>query len=295
MGERGDRQSAPENDAPLDVAVVILTQDEEKNVERAVRSVAGRAREVFVLDSGSTDRTIDLARAAGAMVHENPWPGFAAQRNWALDHLPISAGWVFFLDADEFVDGPFLDELAQAIARAGEHVAGFAIRRWLAWGNARVAFGGMQDNRILRIVKRGRGRCDERVVNEHLVVDGEEVDLETLVGHRNESGLGRWVKKHRAYAPVEAQALWDELWSPTPPAGALARARLDKRRLYAALPPFWRSLARFSYVMTFQQGYKDGFGGGAYHLLHDLAYNVLVDVHFCAVGARRLAGRPRDG
>ncbi len=278
----------------LDVAVVILTKDEEKNVERAVRSVVGRARETFVLDSGSTDRTIELARAAGASVFENPWPGYAAQRNWALDQLPIAAKWIFFLDADEFVDDVFLCELDEALASAPESVAGFSIRRWLEWGSARVAFGGMQDTRILRIVRRGRGRCDERVINEHLVVDGAEVALSTPVGHRNESGLWRWVQKHRTYAPLEAEALLDELLSPERPDGELARARLKKRRFYAALPPFARSFARFTYTMTLAQGYKDGLNGGVYHLLHDLALMLLIDAHFCAAGVRRLSGRAPD-
>ncbi len=273
----------------LDVAVVVLTRDEERNIVRAVGSVVDRARQVFVVDSGSTDQTIPLAKVAGAEVFENPWPGYAAQRNWALDNLPIRSAWVFFLDADEFVDDGFWAEFSGLLARADDGVAGFSIRRWLEWGGARVAYGGMQDTRILRVVRFGRGRCDDRVVNEHLVVDGEEVAIETPVGHRNESGLARWIEKHRVYARLEAEALLEELVTASDAKGDLAEKRLKMRRFYAALPPFARSFARFGYTMTVKEGWRDGLAGGGYHLLHDLVFMLAIDAHFVRAAAQKAA------
>jgi glycosyltransferase involved in cell wall biosynthesis len=278
---------------PIDVDVVVLTKNEERNIVRAVTSVAGRVRGVFVVDSGSTDGTLELARGAGAQVFENPWPGYGPQRNWALDALPLSATWTFFLDADEFVDEPFLSELDDAVSSVPDAVSGFSIRRWLDFQGARVAHGGLQKTRIVRIVRRGRGRCDDRVVNEHLVVEGEERPLETPVGHRNESGLWRWVVKHHGYAPLEARALLDDLLHPTPSSGPLAHSRRRKRRMYAALPPFARSVARFGYTMVVQEGWRDGLGGGGYHLLHDLLYPCVIDGWFTWEAVRRLAGRVR--
>jgi glycosyltransferase involved in cell wall biosynthesis len=278
---------------PLDVDVVVLTQDEERNIVRCVESVVGHVTGVFVVDSGSTDATRRLAREAGASVFEHPWPGYGPQRNWALEHLPLTATWTFFLDADEFVDEPFLAELSESFARATDEVAGFSIRRWLDFEGARVAHGGLQKTRILRILRRGRGRCDDRVVNEHLVVEGEERPLDVPVGHRNESGLWRWLVKHHGYAPLEARALLDDLLSPAPAKGPLALSRHRKRRLYAALPPVVRSFARFGYTMTVQKGWRDGVGGGAYHLLHDLLYPFVIDGWFVAEAVRRLARRVR--
>jgi hypothetical protein len=131
------------------------------------------------------------------------------------------------------------------------------------------------------------------VVNEHLVVEGEERPLETPVGHRNESGLWRWLVKHHGYAPLEARALLDDLLQPGAAHGPLAASRHRKRRFYAALPPFARSVARFGYTMTVQEGWRDGVGGGAYHLLHDLLYPCVIDGWFVAEALRRLAGAGR--
>jgi glycosyltransferase involved in cell wall biosynthesis len=278
----------------VDVAVVILSKDEERNIARAVSSVVPHFAQVFVLDSGSTDRTRELAREHGAQVFENPWPGYAAQRNWAIDHLPITAGWIFFLDADEYVEAPFVAEVREALARAPLSVAGFSIRRTLEWGGAHIVHGGIQDARIIRLLRRGRGRCDARAVNEHIVLDGVEATLETPVAHWNDSGLRRWVDKHLVYARLEASSLLDDLLSaPKEGTGPSARSRHRKRRLYAALPPFWRAAARFGYSMTVQEGYRDGLDAAPYYLLHHLLYPMLTDVHFVAQAAQRLAHRPR--
>lgn len=276
----------------LDVAVIILAKDEERNIARAVQSVAGAFAQVFVVDSGSTDRTREIAREQGAEVFENPWPGYAAQRNWSLDHLPFHAGWIFFLDADEYVEQPFVQELKEAIARAPEPIAGYSIRRTLAWGGAQINHGGVQEARIIRIFRRGRGRCDTRAVNEHIVLDGVEATIETPLMHWNDSGLVRWIEKHLKYSRLEAQSLLDDLLAEiTDHSAPSARARQRKRRLYAALPPFWRAAARFGYSMTVQQGYRDGFDAAPYYVLHHLLYPMLTDLHFVAEAARRVAAR----
>lgn len=278
---------------PIDVAVIILAKDEERNIARAVTSVASHFAQVFVVDSGSTDRTRELARECGAQVFENPWPGYAAQRNWSIDQLPITAGWIFFLDADEYVEPPFLAELHEALARSPQSVAGYSVRRTLEWGGAHIVHGGVQDARIVRLFRRGRGRCDTRAVNEHIVLDGVEATLETPLAHWNDSGLKRWIDKHLVYARLEASSLLDDLLHPPQNAtGPSARSRLSKRRLYAALPPFWRAAARFGYSMTVQEGYRDGLDAAPYYLLHHLLYPMLTDVHFVAQAAKRLVDAP---
>src|SRR5688500_496630 len=92
-------EAAEEGDPPL--SVIILTQDEERTLPDLLASLRGLEARLYVVDSGSTDRTVELARAAGCRVVHHPFETYARQRNWALDHLPLGTPWVLCLDADE--------------------------------------------------------------------------------------------------------------------------------------------------------------------------------------------------
>jgi len=101
------------------VSVLIITYNEEANIARALDSVVGWAREAFVIDSHSTDRTVAICeehRDRRVRVWQHPFENYAAQRNWALDHLPWSGDWVLVLDADERVSAELRDELGQLLS-----------------------------------------------------------------------------------------------------------------------------------------------------------------------------------
>src|SRR5690606_22215614 len=117
--------------ATANVTVIIPTFNEELNLPHALRSVIGRARQVFVVDSESTDRTRQIAEEMGATVVVQPWLGYAEQKNWALKNLPIETDWVFILDADESITPRLWDELAPLAARDPTSIpeAGFYINR----------------------------------------------------------------------------------------------------------------------------------------------------------------------
>src|SRR2546421_3974857 len=109
------------NDSASRLAVVILTLNEEKNLPHALGSIRDWADEVFVLDSFSTDRTVEIAREAGGAVVQNAFVDYAKQRNFAIDHLPIKSEWILFLDADEWLTDELKDEISNVLAkRPGE-------------------------------------------------------------------------------------------------------------------------------------------------------------------------------
>src|SRR3954463_11686381 len=100
-----------------DVDVLIQTFNEEENLPHTLASLKGWVRRVFIVDSGSTDRTIDIAREYGATVVQHAWEGYAAQKNWALDNLPFESDWIMILDADESVSPVLREEIEQIVAR----------------------------------------------------------------------------------------------------------------------------------------------------------------------------------
>ena len=124
----------------VDLTVIILAQDEEKNIARSVSSVRSIAKRVLVVDSGSNDRTIELARENGAeVIQHSPFVNYATQFNWALDHTDIDTKWIFRLDADEQVTTELAEEIERNLAEhAQDDVNGFEVRcriifldRWL--------------------------------------------------------------------------------------------------------------------------------------------------------------------
>jgi glycosyltransferase involved in cell wall biosynthesis len=188
--------------APL--TVIILTYNEELNLPQALRSVCGWAQQVIVLDSFSTDRTVQIAREFGAEVYQHRFEDYAKQRNHALT-LPIRSEWILFLDADEWVPPELQREIAAVIDRNPPE-DGFYIKRRFIW-MGRWIRRGYYPTWILRLARRGRVRCEERQVNEHLIVDGAVGYLQHDFIHEDRKDLADWIAKHVRYARREADEL----------------------------------------------------------------------------------------
>jgi glycosyltransferase involved in cell wall biosynthesis len=261
------RQTAP-------VSVIILTKNEELNLPHALASVKDWAAEVFVVDSGSTDATADIARRHGAAVVHHDWPGFAYQKNWALDHLPLTQPWVFILDADESLTPPLREELAAIAVGDTCPENGFHVNRLLYFMVRPIRHCGYFPSWNLRFFRRGKARYEPREVHEHMLVDGPTGYLRGLMRHEDRRGLDQFLAKHRAYAALEAHALWKaehgaaagslpgSLWG-----GPLARRRWVKDRLWPKLP--CRPLARWTYMYLLRGGFLDVAAG--FHICRHLA------------------------
>ena len=101
------------------MSVVILTLNEEVNLPHCLASLAGLNCETFIVDSGSTDRTLEIARGFGATVVTHPFENYGAQRNWALDNLDLRTPWVLHLDADERLSSELRESISRTLADPG--------------------------------------------------------------------------------------------------------------------------------------------------------------------------------
>ena len=156
-----------------DLTVIILTRDEALHLPRALASVQGIATRVVVVDSGSTDATVQIAQAAGAEVWQHPWTTHAQQFNWALDRLYCGTGWVLRLDADEYVT----PALGAQIAAGLPDVAGVTVGRSMYFQGQPIRYGGLFPARMLRLFRHGQGRVEPRWMDEHIVVNGPVAHL----------------------------------------------------------------------------------------------------------------------
>lgn len=271
---RGDRYSA------ASLTIVILTFDEEKNLGVALRSLEGLGVAIFVIDSGSSDGTVEIAQAAGCTVVNHPFETHAKQVNWALDNLPIASDWVMRLDADERLTPELVAELLEKLAFLPSDVNGLMLKRRVYFWGRWIRHGGYYPTWLLRIWRRGTARCEDRDMDEHMLIDhGWIVHLDNDIIDENHKGLGFWIDKHNRYADKEVAALRRESVEATPNrAGAeTARKRFLKNSLYARSPRFFRAFLYWFYRYFILLGVLDGGAGLVFHFLQGFWYRFLVD------------------
>src|SRR5262245_29157665 len=148
-----------------DLAVIILTFNEEQHVARAIRSVQPVARSIIVVDSYSTDHTVEIARDLGAEVYQHKFYTQARQFNWALDNIPITAQWVMRLDADEYIEADLVKSLAERLPALPSDITGINLKRKHIFMNRWIRHGGRYPLVLLRIWRRGMARVEDRMMD----------------------------------------------------------------------------------------------------------------------------------
>jgi len=149
------------------LSVIILTLNEEVNLPRCLESLQALRCKLFIVDSGSIDRTLEIATRNGAAVANHPFENYAAQRNWALDNLPFETEWVLHLDADERLTPQLVNEINEVLEKPPADVAGFLLRKRTIFMGKWIRHGGHYPSYHLRLFRRHLGRCEARLYDQH--------------------------------------------------------------------------------------------------------------------------------
>jgi len=162
----------------MPISVIVLTFNAEATIGATLASARKVSDDVHVVDSFSTDRTLDIAREAGAQVVQHEFANYSAQRNWATDTLPLRHDWELHLDADERLSDELAAEInALMVAAPPKEVAGYHIPRLVHFHGRALRHGGMYPIYHLRLFRHGRGRCEMRKYDQHFFVDGATARL----------------------------------------------------------------------------------------------------------------------
>jgi glycosyltransferase involved in cell wall biosynthesis len=273
------------------LSILILTRNEERNITKCLRSVAPLGAPVFVLDSMSQDRTVEIAASMGAVVRQRAWTTYSDQFNWGLDHCGIDTDWVMRLDADEEVLPNLVPALRAFLQSADADIAGAYVRRRMVFMGRWIRYGGMYPVWMLRVFRLGRARCEALMMDEHMIVSGgRTIRLDGDIVDRNDKDLTFWTAKHNDYATRELQDVLQKEASRVRRgdrgqqvlAGKLrgtqeASKRWLKDSVYLRLPLFVRPLLYFGYRYFLRFGFLDGQRGLIYHFLQAFWYRFLVD------------------
>jgi glycosyltransferase involved in cell wall biosynthesis len=280
-------QEARINEKPS-LTVVILTYNEELHIERAIRSISMIARQVIVVDSFSTDRTLEIAQTFDVSVFQNKFVNQAQQFQWAMEHCPIKSDWVLRLDADEYLEDKLVAEVAARLPYIGENVTGIYLRRKQIFMGRWIKHGDRYPLNLLRLFRVGKGRVEQRWMDEHIVVDsGDTVIFRYDFADANLHNISWWIDKHNKYATREAiEVLLGKYDLLQDDAATVRNAllsqtwfkRIIKETIYNRMPLFWGSTLYFLYRYIICLGFLDGKEGAAYHFMQGFWYRFLVEI-----------------
>jgi glycosyltransferase involved in cell wall biosynthesis len=259
----------------LPVSVIIPVRNEARNLPRCLQALKDVA-EVLVIDSQSTDETVEIARSYGAQVvqfhYQGGWP---KKRQWAMDTLPLAHDWILLLDADEVLTPGLWQEIYSAIQNPSIDGYSILLRTWFL---GRVLRHGDVGLWKLALFRRGKGRFECRLKNqdasmadmeihEHIVVEGATGKLRNPLLHNNVESLSRYIQKHDEYSNWEAHVLLgrsDDSDKELPPSlfGSQAQRRRWLKRKLFAVPGSPVLLFLYRYLLRF--GFLDGVPGLIY-------------------------------
>jgi glycosyltransferase involved in cell wall biosynthesis len=275
------------------LSVVILTFNEEVNLPHCLKSLAGLDCETFIVDSGSTDRTVEIARSLGATVATHPFENYGAQRNWALDNLALRTPWVLNLDADERLSPQLRDSIARAITDPGD-CQGFLVGKSVIFMGRAIRHGGLFPSYHLRLFKVGKGRCEDRLYDQHFMVEGKVGTLHGELFDVIASDLTSWIARHNRWSDLEVhEVLNSNAHSDTRVQARLEGTSIERRRwlrnsFYYRTPLFLRAFLYFIWRYFIRLGFLDGREGLIFHFLHGCWYRFLVDAKLYEATSRAL-------
>lgn len=264
----------------LPISVIIITYNEEKNIADCLKSVCGWVDEVFVVDSGSTDRTLGIAAGCGAKIHHHPFENFAQQRNWSQDNLPLKNEWVLHLDADERIDKRLFEELNKEFSMPKLPDGFMASRRTIFRGKW-IRHGGHYPVYHLRIFKKEKGRSEERFYDQNYIVNGGVKKIPGDIINIIDSDIETWKQKHLRWARLEAREVLGNpgrILNLDPLGNEIEKRNWARYRIYYRVPLFARALIYFFYRYVLRLGFLDGRQGAVFHYLHGLWYRMKVDL-----------------
>jgi glycosyltransferase involved in cell wall biosynthesis len=278
--------------AALPISVICLTYNEHENLAAALESVRSFVDEIVVVDSYSTDDTLEIASSYADTVYQHPFENYARQLAWAMQ-LPLRNDWVLRLDADERWSPEAFAKLAPLLDQ--KDVAGVSVRMKILFMGRWIRHGDLYPNQFLRVFRKEGSQIENRWMDEHIKIAGRSVrsDIDVLEeNYDRQHNLAGWTTKHNSYSTREAvDIVLSKYDAPVDSIARLSgnkteRKRWVKEKIYNRTPLFLRPLMYFVYRYFVKLGFLDGVEGLVFHFLQGLWYRFLVDAKVMQIERR---------
>lgn len=270
----------------MDITAIVLTYNEELHIERCIQNLRNIARRIIIIDSYSTDNTTSVANKNGAEVILHKWPGNQAEQfNWALDNVPINSNWIIRLDADEYLTKELTEEIKHKLPKLDANIAGISLSRTTLF-MGRIKKHGVGSNvQIVRLFRTGRARYEQRIMDEHLIIDGSIIKFNNKFVDDNLNGIDFFIIKHLNYASREAamqlstkyNLTGNKISNASDRQGTSVRQIRHQKTLYNHIPLFLRAVLYFIYRYVVRMGFLDGLSGFLFDFFQGWWYRNLVD------------------
>lgn len=259
--------------------VIILTFNEESNIPELEKNLSPLNVPVYVVDSFSSDKTVELINNIGWKMDQHPFENYSKQRNWAQTNNPYQTEWVLHIDADERLTPELVQWLTTEFNPKDDSVDGYMFGR-------RAIFMGQwiksHFNYHLRLYKTTKGKCEDKAYDQHFMVHGA---TKVIKGRHMTSKvcdtLNEFISKHNKWALLEAkdilmQGAGGEVHSSIK-GSPIEKTRWLKNNFFHKLPLFLRSFLYFFYRYFIKLGFLDGTRGFIFHVLQAFWFRFLVD------------------
>jgi len=265
----------------IDATAIIMTKNEEKNIVECLKSMSGFAKRCVVIDCGSTDQTVELAKDNGADVYFHEFEYYAKQFNWGIDNCDINTEWIIRLDADERFPIALNNEIEKLIDENKEKpMNGIMIEADLFFMGKCLKFGGKKKCKMM-LFKRDCGRIEDRRRDAHSVIsEGYTVKTKHRFLHYDFKDLDTFIRRYNWYATREMQDYIDYTRGVQQDSIAgkeIQKVRNKKFGVYYKFPKFIRCWMLFVFVYIFQLGFLDGKAGLMFAYFDTYWYRFLVD------------------
>ncbi len=266
----------------LDLTTIILACNEEKNIEHCIQSIKPIAKRIVVIDSYSTDKTVEIAKSLGAEVYQHEWINYAQQYMYGVEVADIQTKWVLRFDADERLTEEAAKELEQlCIENEDTDVNGIVIRFKVNFMGRDLKHGGIYPFRKLVLYKNGKGKMEDRNMDEHIVLtEGRSIEMKHDSLHYDYKDLSTWIQKHNKYSSREVLDYFEHSHggddSHLLNRGARIK-RFIKFRIYYKLPMGLRARLYYWFRYYIKLGFLDGKEGRIFAFMQAYWYRYLVD------------------
>lgn len=279
------------------IYIIILTYNSEGIIEQTLKAAKQISQNIFVVDSFSDDTTLSICKKYTKEIVQRKFTNYSDQRNWAMNNLQIpDDAWIFHLDADEILTPELILEINDEFNKNNtDKFVGYLIRRRVVFLGNEIRHGALYPNWHCRLFRKGVGRCEDRLYDQHFVVEGLTKKFKGYMLDVQSSSLSEWVVRHDKWSTLESQELADKKVDQNQKIlnGKLFGTPIEQKRwikdhIWTKIPLFIRPFVYFLYAYIIRFGFLDGRRGLIYNVLQAFWFRFLVDAKIYEIRLRKL-------